>query len=171
MTQLESRLDRMIARLLTQRACLDAAIGLVTGIEGAVVEIGLGKGRTYSHLRARLPDRRIYAFDRDVHAPPDSRPADDAIFLGDFRETLLRAEAVVRAPAALIHADIGTEKRRGDDELARFVGARVAPLLASGGILLGDRDMAPGGCERLETPRVDLPEGISPWDYFLFRRL
>ncbi len=117
----------MIARLLTQRACLDHAAGLMRGIAGPVLEVGLGKGRTYSHLRLLFPDRDIWAFDREVHAPENSRPADDRIILGDFRESLADAAAAIPAPAALIHADIGTEKRRGDDALALFVGEIPGP--------------------------------------------
>ncbi|MYG53434.1 MAG: hypothetical protein F4204_14125, partial [Rhodospirillaceae bacterium] len=41
----ESRLERMIARLATQRAVLDWAAERVSGIDGPVLEIGLGKGR------------------------------------------------------------------------------------------------------------------------------
>ena len=32
--------------------------------DGPVIELGLGNGRTYDHLRERLPGRRIIAFDR-----------------------------------------------------------------------------------------------------------
>jgi hypothetical protein len=72
--------------------------------------------------------------------------------------------------AALIHADIGTEKRRGDDALARFVGETLGPLLASGGVMIGDRLLDPPDCAPLEPPDVALPEGIAPWPYFLYRR-
>lgn len=166
----ESRLDRMIARLATQRACLALAAERIRDVSGPVLEVGLGKGRTYSHLRLLFPARDILAFDRDVHAPEDSRPADDRIVLGDFRETLSVAAASIAAPVALIHADIGTEKRRGDAELAVLVGQTLGPLLAPGGLMVGDRETNPPGCTRLDPPAVSLPDGIAPWPYFLYRR-
>ena len=46
-----SRLDSFIRRLEAQRACLDRAAALIAGIDGAVLELGLGNGRTYDHLR------------------------------------------------------------------------------------------------------------------------
>ena len=49
-----SRLDSFIRRLQAQRACLDRAAELVRDLPGPVVEIGLGNGRTYDHLRRRL---------------------------------------------------------------------------------------------------------------------
>ena len=46
-----SRLDSFIRRLEAQRACLDHAADLIRGRDGAVLELGLGNGRTYDHLR------------------------------------------------------------------------------------------------------------------------
>ena len=169
-TAMESRLERMIARLVTQRALLDRAAELAAGIDGPILEIGLGKGRTYSHLRRLFPDREIWAFDYEVHAPAHSRPAPERIVLGDFRETLLTCWTEIGAPPALAHADIGTESRRADAALARFVGGVMAQRLAPGGILLGDRDMDCAGLIRLEPPAAALPEGISAWPYRLYRR-
>ena len=166
----ESRLERMIARLVTQRALLDRATACVAGIDGPVLEVGLGKGRTYSHLRRLFPDREIWAFDHEIHAPAHSRPGPDRILLGDFRETLPACWAAIGESPALVHADIGTESRRADAALARFVGSVMAPQLAPGGLLLGDRDMGCAGLTRLETPAVPLPEGIAPWPYYLYRR-
>ena len=166
----ESRLERMIARLVTQRALLDWAAGRVSGIPGPVLEIGLGKGRTYSHLRRLFPDREIWTFDFEVHAPVHSRPPESRIRLGDFRETLLTCRDEIAAPPALVHADIGTDSRKADAALARFVGGVMAQRLAPGGFLLGDREMGCAGLVRLEMPDVALPDRIAAWPYFLYRR-
>lgn len=166
----QSRLERMIARLATQRALLGWAAERVSGLEGPILEVGLGKGRTYSHLRRLFPDREIWAFDYEVHAPAHSRPDPGRILLGDFRETLLACWPAIAVPPVLVHADIGTESRRADEPLARFVGSVMAQRLAPGGLLLGDRDMGCAGLARLESPAVALPEGIAPWPYFLYLR-
>jgi len=52
-----SRLDSFIRRLEAQRACLDHAAGLIGGLDGVVLELGLGNGRTYDHLRSLFPSR------------------------------------------------------------------------------------------------------------------
>ena len=62
-----SRLDSMIGRLMAQRACLDWVASAIGGLPGPVLEIGLGNGRTYDHLRGRLPQREIHVFDRWCH--------------------------------------------------------------------------------------------------------
>ncbi|MCY4190874.1 MAG: hypothetical protein OXD42_06060 [Rhodospirillaceae bacterium] len=168
-TQCQSRLERMIARLMTQRALLDHFAMLITDIPGPVLEIGLGKGRTYSHLRNLLPDRTIWAFDFEVHAPKHSQPAPNRTVLGDFRDSLTTCwDSIANAPA-MVHADIGTESRKAEQELVCFVGDVIASRLAPGGYLLGDRNMAADGLESVELPIVELPSGIDPWPYFCFR--
>lgn len=166
----ESRLERMIARLTTQRDLLNHVAGRLIAIQGPILEIGLGKGRTFSHLRNLYPDRKIWAFDFEVHAPSHSRPDDSDIFLGDFRQSLVSCWGRIDARPAFIHADIGTESRKADAELASFVGKTVAPYLAPGGYLLGDRDMTADGLIAVETPDTQLPNGITAWPYFLYRR-
>ena len=56
-----SRLDSFIRRALAQRECLANAARRITDIEGPVIELGLGNGRTYDHLRRILPEREIAA--------------------------------------------------------------------------------------------------------------
>ena len=91
-----SRLDSFIRRLEAQRACLNRAAELIRGVDGPILELGLGNGRTYDHLRALFPGRAIYVFDRAVLAHPDCIPPADMIRLGDFRETLPKFRAGVR---------------------------------------------------------------------------
>lgn len=166
----ESRLERMIARLMTQCALLNHVAGLVGDRPGPVLEVGLGKGRTYSHLEKLFQSRTIWAFDFEVHAPAHSRPAENRIITGDFRDSLKSCWPAIGAAPAFVHADIGTESRKADAELAQFVGGVMAAHLADGGYLMGDRDMDAGGLDRVPTPDTSLPDGITPWPYFLYRR-
>ncbi len=69
-----SRLDSFIRRALAQRDCLGDAARLIDGLPGPVIELGLGNGRTYGHLRTLLPAREIFVFDRQVMAHPDCVP-------------------------------------------------------------------------------------------------
>jgi hypothetical protein len=147
-----SRLDRMIARLSAQRAHLAEACRLVARVPGPVLEVGLGKGRTFDHLRHLLPDREIFAFDRDLHAPPGAAPDGDHLLLGDFRRTLPAAVRLLPAPAALAHADFGSEDRAHDAAQAAWLGRLLDPLMAGGGIVLSDRRLEVAGWEALPSP-------------------
>src|SRR5689334_14758543 len=99
-----SRLDSFIRRLTAQRACLDEAVRLTANLPGNVLELGLGNGRTYDHLRCALRGRDIYVFDRRVAAHPDCIPSPDRLFLGDFLETLPSAARLLGTDTALVHA-------------------------------------------------------------------
>ena len=160
-----SRLDSMINRLVAQRDILNHVAGLIATVQGPVLELGLGNGRTYSHLREILPDREIFVFERRITASPNSIPDAEHIVLGEIRDTLPFCGPRVGGPAAMIHADLSN----GDptDDLARrdWLSPMVADLTAPGGVAVCGHE--------LELPAFSplaLPPGIRPGRYFLYRR-
>ncbi len=140
-----NRLERMIDRLTAQRDLLARAIALVGDLPGPVLEFGLGKGRTYDFLRERLPGREIFAFDRELHCPPDCVPDAAHLLLGEFRDTVPGALARIGAAAALAHFDVGTEDRAADAALVAWLGPATAPLLRPGALVVADREMRVAG--------------------------
>ncbi len=157
-----SRLDSFIRRLEAQRACLDLAANLVAAMSGPVLELGLGNGRTYDHLRALFPGREIFAFDRALAAHPDCVPNADRLFLGDMRDTLRRL--ALPAPAVLVHADIGGGGEAASRAMAQELAALVAPHLAPGGVVVADQPMAEQGWTA-QSP----PGGVAVGRYFVYR--
>ncbi len=159
-----SRLDSFIRRLQAQRACLDHAVGLIHDLPGPVLELGLGNGRTYDHLRERLPGRDIYVCDRQVAAHPDCIPPPQFLILGDVRDTLPRAASRIGATVALVHADLGS----GDEAASRRQATELAPLIADllqpGGIVVSDQAMSIGRLRPLA-----LPDSVKPGRYYLYR--
>src|SRR5689334_3687374 len=103
-----SRLDSFIRRLEAQRACLNRTAELIRDLDGIVLELGLGNGRTYDHLRSLLPTRDIYVCERRVAAHPDCVPPPERLILGDMRETLVEARGWLSGRVALAHLDVGT---------------------------------------------------------------
>lgn len=159
----------MAARLLTQRAFLAEAARLIAAVPGPVFEIGLGKGRTYDHLRRLLPEREIYCFDRELHAPASESPPAEHLVIGEIRDTLPALAARLGRKAALAHCDIGSRNLERDMAFARDLAAALPPLLAPGAIVLGDRPMDAPGLEPLPAPAFSLPPGLEPWPYLLYR--
>lgn len=164
-----SRLEDMIARLVTQRACINAAAHLVEHLKGPVLEIGLGKGRTYSHLQQLFADREIFAFDRDLHALPDARPTDQNLVLGEFHETLLAIANRLNRQAVLAHADFGTHDLLVDAALAQDIADPIVRLVVAQGLVLSDRALPHSQLREIDLPKVELPLGIEPWPYFMYR--
>jgi hypothetical protein len=158
-------LSRMLARLQTQRACLDEAVLAVASLPGHVLEVGLGKGRTYDRLRTLFPQRAIYAFDRELHCPVRLRPPDAQLLLGDFRESLPAAFERLGESAALAHVDLGTEDFARDCALAAEIAPLLDRLLLPGAVVLGDRPMAQAGWTALPHPAAE-----AAFAYYLYRK-
>ena len=159
-----SRLDSAIRRLEAQRDCLDAAARLIAEVPGPILELGLGNGRTYDHLRGLFPERDIFVFDRRVAAHPDCIPDDEHLFLGDMAETLPLAAARLGRSAALAHADLGSGRPEPDARLAGQVGPLLALLVRPEGVVLSDQPFSGGAW--VELPQ---PKGVAPNRYFLYR--
>jgi S-adenosyl-L-methionine methyltransferase len=166
-----SRLDSFIRRLEAQRACLNHAAELIEGIDGAVLELGLGNGRTYDHLRelfqgARAPHRDIYVCERRVAAHPDCIPPADRLLLGDMFETLPTARASLGSRVALAHFDAGTGDAAANLKLAAGLRPLILPLLCAGAIFVTQQPMDAPGLEP-----VPPPEGVAPGRYHLYQKI
>ncbi len=159
-----SRLDSFIGRMTAQRDILNhiqANDMLIK--EGAVLEIGLGNGRTYSHLRERFPERRIVVFDRHMAAHRTVLPEPEDFFLGEIRET---AAQFAGSNAALAHADIGTGYPDKDALVLEWLPDLIVAVLAKDGIAVSGL--------RLEHPQLmALPElpSMAGGNYYYYRRV
>jgi len=161
-----SRLDSFIRRLEAQRACLDHAAGLIGGLDGVVLELGLGNGRTYDHLRSLFPSREIYVCERRVAAHPDCVPPAERLILGDMRDTLPAARARLAGRVALAHLDAGSGDNEANRRLAAALTPLLMPLLCQGAVLVSDPEIASADLEP-----VPLPDGVRPGRYHLYRRV
>lgn len=156
-----SRLDSMLRRLTAQRDGLNWAATQIDSMEGDVLDMGLGNGRTYDHLREILNARRIWVMDRVLQCHPDSTPpAED--FLQGEAEPMLEKLASMGRTIALAHYDFGRGVKSEDVAEA----ARLSPLI--------ERVMRPGGLLISGQPLVGFeqikgPETIAPDRYLFYR--
>jgi SAM-dependent methyltransferase len=159
-----SRLDSFIRRMLAQRACLNWAAEAVADIAGPVLELGLGNGRTYDHLREILPERDIYVFEREIRAHALSLPPERYLILGDIEDTLISAVSLLPAKAALAHVDLGTSDAGAYEALALRIGWLLKPLMKPDGIIVSNV------CLRVsELISLDTPSGVKPGRYYIYR--
>lgn len=161
-----SRLDSFIRRLEAQRACLNLAADLIRQLEGEVLELGLGNGRTYDHLRELLPDRAVYVCERTVAAHPDCVPQPALLLLGDMRDTLPRARTWLGGRVALAHLDPGTGDVVSSKVLAEELAPLIVPLLRPGGVLVSEPALV---LDELRPLR--LPDGVEAGRYNIYRVL
>jgi hypothetical protein len=159
-----SRLDSFIRRLEAQRACLGEAVRLTEGVGGFVLELGLGNGRTYDHLREICANREIYVFDRQVNAHPACIPPADHLFLGEILETLPRALERLGPGAAMVHTDVGTGDQASNTRLAAALGPLIRRIMRPGAVVVSDQELNVPGLSAMP-----LPQGVKPGRYFINR--
>jgi len=161
-----SRLDSFIRRLEAQRACLESAADLVACMDGEVLELGLGNGRTYDHLRKLFPHRKIYVCERTVAAHPDCVPPTELLLLGDMRETLPAARARLADSVVLAHFDPGNGEIAASKALADHLAPLIVPLLQLNGVLVSEPAIT---ADQLSA--LPLPGGIERGRYNLYQRV
>ncbi len=156
-----SRLDSFIRRMRAQRDILNSIMADVLSMEGPVIEMGLGNGRTYDHLRERLPGRRIVVFDRALTAFSASVPASEDLVLGEIRQT---APAYAGIGAALVHSDLATGYAEIDDDTISWLTGATIPLLRQGAYVASGLPLF-----HVALRSLPLPAGIRQNRYFLYR--
>ncbi len=149
----------MLRRLTAQRDGLNWAAARISDKEGDILDLGLGNGRTYDHLREILPDRRIWVMDRVLQCHPNSTPPPEDFLQGEA-EPMLQKLAQTGRKIAMAHYDLG----RGIKDQDVAEAARLSPLIA--------QVMQPGGLLVSGQPLVGFdqiggPDSIDP-DRYLF---
>ena len=152
-----TRLDGFIRRLTAQRACLDTAIAMIGDRPGAILELGLGNGRSFDHLRAKMPGHRIVVIERDPKPHPACMPACADLLVGCFEELLPQAPDLLPDDFILVHADIGTGDDVRNAKLAALIAQQLEnflpPMVASSQVIRHSDD-------RCLQP-LPVPEGVE----------
>ena len=156
-----SRLESMRRRLTAQIDGINWAAEQIVGLQGDVLELGLGNGRTYDHLRENLPDRRIWVIDRVLKPHPSCiPPAED--FLQGEAEDMLTELASRGAKMALAHYDFGYGDKARDVEEGGRLSPLIAPLMQTGGLVVSQQPLV--GFEQVRGP-----DTIDPERYLFYR--
>ncbi|MFD1744961.1 class I SAM-dependent methyltransferase [Rhizobium helianthi] len=158
-----SRLDSFINRMSAQRDLLNHVRDDLAIPEGPIFEIGLGNGRTFSHLRENFPNRRVIAFDRKLASHNSATPDPQDFVEGEIRES---GQAFIGAGAALVHADIGTGYDDKDAITMTWLPQMVAGMLTTGGVAVSGLPLEHPHLE--ELPRLPT---VAEGRYFHYRRL
>ena len=156
-----SRLDSMLRRLTAQRDGLNWAAEQISAMDGDVLDMGLGNGRTYDHLREILSSRRIWVIDRVLQCHPSCVPPEQDFLQGEAKPMLERLVSEGRK-IALAHYDFGFGVKEKDVAEAASLSPVIAKAMAAGGIIVSGQPLV--GFEEL-----DGPEGIAPGRYMFYR--
>ncbi|HEY7602210.1 MAG TPA: class I SAM-dependent methyltransferase [Methylomirabilota bacterium] len=165
-----SRLDFHIEQKIAQRDSIDLAARQLARRPGWIVELGLGRGRSYSHLVERFPGREIYCFDRELATYSPGGPPPERVVVGDLTAVLAdpAVQARFQGRVILAHLDLAwgdtTEAR-----LHRLVVDRIRGWLLPGAWVLSDRAVPLDPAWRL-APVVDADGVGYPHRFFRYER-
>lgn len=157
-----SRLESLILRMSSQRDSLNEAIRMVFNQPGLVLEVGLGSGRTYDHLRKKLSRHDVYAFDHRVECHPSCTPPEQFMVPGNILLTLPEFAQNKPNSCCLIHMDIGTKDYAADLRTYAQLLPSLEALLIPGGFIASDR---PLNSKRL-SPLIE--NYHKDWPYYLY---
>ena len=144
-----SRLDSMLRRFSAQRDGLNWAAEQTSGIEGDALDLGLGNGRTYDHLREILPQRRIWVIDRVLQCHASCVPP-EADFLQGEAEPMLQKLLGNKTRIALAHYDFGFGDKAKDVAEAARLSPLIARAMVRGGIIVSGQPLV--GIEQIAGP-------------------
>ncbi|WP_298913695.1 class I SAM-dependent methyltransferase [uncultured Roseobacter sp.] len=156
-----SRLESMRRRLSAQIDGLNWAAEAIGDIGGDVLELGLGNGRTYDHLRQQLPTRRIWVIDRVLQPHPSCVPPEENFLLGEA-DDMLQELARRGQKFALAHYDFGFGIKDLDVKEGARLSPLIAPLMVSGGLLVSQQPLT-------GFTKISGPDTIDPERYLFFR--
>jgi S-adenosyl-L-methionine methyltransferase len=158
-------LDRFHYRLKSQHACFAWVFEQMADMPGPVFELGLGKGRTYDHLRRNQPGREIYVFERDVRPIEGCLPPDPYLVRGDIEVNLPVYVKRFEGKVALVHSDVGDISLEHNQMMRELVPRIAPPALMPGGFLLSDLNLEVPGFVQLPLP----PDAV-PGRYYIYRK-
>ena len=157
-----SRLESMRRRLTAQIDGINWAADRIKDQPGDILEMGLGNGRTYDHLRQEIPNRRIWVIDRILKCHPSCvPPADD--FLEGEAEDMLKRLAREGRQMALAHYDFGYGVKEKDVAEGAALSPHIAAVMAPGGLILSQQPLT--GFEQIAGP-----DTIDPERYLFYRK-
>ncbi len=156
-----SRLESMRRRLEAQIDGLNWAAETIRDVAGDVLEMGLGNGRTYDHLRQELPNRRIWVIDRVLQPHPSCVPPEENFLQGEA-DAMLAELAERGTRMALAHYDFGFGVKEKDVEEGAKLSPLIAPLMVPGGLIVSQQPLT-------GFTQVSGPDTIDPERYLFYR--
>jgi len=156
-----SRLESMMRRLTAQKLGLEWAVEMTIGLTGDALEIGLGNGRSYDHLREIAPDRRIWVIDRILQCHNSCVPPTENFLQGEAGDMLARLASENRR-IVVAHYDCGMGIKEKDVAEAATLSPMIAAVMAPNGIIISGQPL-------VGITQVDGPDGIAPDRYYFYK--
>ena len=150
-----SRLESMMRRLAAQKTGLEWCVEQIKSITGDFVEIGLGNGRSYDHLREIAPDKKIWVLDRILQCHPSCVPPKDSFLQGEANEVMTQMKSD-NIGISLAHYDFGIGVKDKDEAEAAALSPLIKDIMVKDGLLMSCQPLV--GFTQIEGP-AEIPTG------------
>ena len=156
-----SRLNSMMRRLAAQADGLEWGTTMVDSLQGDFLDMGLGNGRTYDHIREIAPNRRIWVMDRALNCHPSCVPPEPDFLQGEA-EDMLKKMAMDGTKVAMAHYDFGFGDKTKDVAEAARLSTMIKEIMLPGGVLVSGQPLV--GFEQVRGPTT-----VAPERYYFYR--
>ncbi len=158
-----TKIEKFARRLPVQLEYINQAIEETKDMDGTILELGLGGGRTLEYLEKKTSSP-ILVFEKSTHSTLKNNRTTTQLVRGDFFTTIPQTCEEMNVDVRMIHADIGTSDYIGD--ISRFdplckIFTKIVP---TGGVVICDRP--------LNFPSFKLLANAheSGWPYYLWKK-
>jgi len=134
-----SRLESFRRRITAQIDGLNWALEQTSTLEGDVLELGLGNGRTYDHIRENT-ERRVWVVDRLLQCHPSCVPPEEDFLQGEATEALTRLRTGGHK-IVLAHYDLGHGDKAHDVQESLDMSRQIRAVMAPGGLVMSQQPM------------------------------
>lgn len=157
-----SRLESMRRRLTAQIDGLNWALDAVKPLGGDMLELGLGNGRTYDHMREYGDGRRIWVIDRQLNPHPSCVPPEQDYLEGEA-DAMMQKMHDSGTRIALAHYELGIGIRPRDEAEAATLSPYLVQLMVPGGLIVSQQPI-------VGIPQVEGPVSVQNERYLFYRQ-
>ena len=159
-----TRIERLARRFPVQIEFINRAIKETKEVDGAILELGLGEGRTLEYLE-RITSAPIFVFEIDEKTNLHFCRASTQLVKGDLFKTLPQMLGSQELNVRMVHADIGTTDYFNDISRIEPLRAIIEKVVSTGGVLVCDRPIIFQGFKLLANSHK------SGWPYYLWKKI
>lgn len=159
-----TKIEKLARRFPVQIDYIDQAIEETKEIDGVILELGLGGGRTLEYLEKKSSSP-IVVFEKSINSDLKLERQSTQLVEGDFLETIPEILKSQQLTVRMVHADIGTRDYLND--INRFEPLReiFEDIVPSGGIVVCDRPLNFSSFKLLANAHK------SGWPYYLWKKV
>ena len=159
-----TRIERLARRLPVQIRYINYAIDQTKGLDGVILELGLGDGRTLEYIEYRTSSQ-IFVFEIDDDKKLINNKESTKLVKGNFIHTIPKTIQNEKLQVRIVHADIGSTDYMNDLKTLNPLREIADNFVQVGGVVICDRPIL---YQKFSLLHCAHEEG---WPYYLWKKV